>query len=405
MARVHRVRRRLYEILERGLPGDRTSAIVHAAIITLVLLSVASVVIESERELTKGWSIVFDIIEWLVVTALTVEFILRLWCAPDHAPLRHLSPWRARLRLLRHPSAILDMAALAPFYLAFFMPGDLRSLVVLRLLRFFKLARYSPALTSLFDAIYGERRALIGCLIILGGSILIAASIMHALEHDAQPDKFGSILQSSYWAVITLTTVGYGDVFPVTPWGRLFAGVTAIVGIVMLALPVGIIASAFAREIHRRDFVVTWSMVARVPIFSDLDAEEVAEIMRYLKAQTCEAGEIIVKRGEVAHSMYFIAGGAVELDLGAETVEMGAGHFFGEVAVLRKAERSATVRALTRSRLLVLDAADLHHLMEISPEMGRRIREVVKSKIAAERIGPRGDIASEEISSPRSSDV
>lgn len=398
MATLTKVRRRLYEILERGLPGDRVSAVVHAIIIALILLSVASVVIESERELTRGWAVAFNVVEWVVVVALTLEFGLRLWCAPDHAPLRHLSPWRARFRLMRQPGTIVDLLAIAPFYLAFFVPGDLRTLVVLRLLRFFKLARYSPALTSLFDAIYSERRALIGCLVILGGSVLIAASVMHALEQEAQPDKFGSIPQASYWAVVTLTTVGYGDVVPMTPWGRLFAGVTAIIGIVMLALPVGIIASAFAREIHRRDFVVTWSMVARVPIFADLAADEVAEVMRYLMAQTCEAGEIIVKRGEVAHSMYFISAGNVELDLGEETVELGAGHFFGEVAVLRKSERSATVRALTRVRLLVLDAADLHHLMDVSPEMGRRIREVVKTKVAANRVGRRGDIAAEELS-------
>ena len=109
-------------------------------------------------------------------------------------------------------------------------------------------------------------------------------------EHAVQPEVFGSIPDSMWWAIQTIATVGYGDVTPITPAGRMIAALTMVMGFVMLGLPVGIVATAFAEEIHRREFVVTWSMVARVPLFRSLDASSVAEIMRYLRAQSVPAG-------------------------------------------------------------------------------------------------------------------
>ena len=157
---------------------------------------------------------------------------------------------------------------------------------------------------------------------------------MHVAEADAQPDKFGTIPEAMWWAIVTLGTVGYGDVVPVTPFGKIVASFTIIGGLMMVALPVGIIATAFAREIHRRDFVVTWSMVARVPLFAELSAAEIAHIMPLLRAQIVGPGANIVRRGEPAHSMYFIAAGEVEIELPDERVRLGGGQFFGEIAVL-----------------------------------------------------------------------
>src|SRR5436305_1613779 len=145
-----------------------------------------------------------------------------------------------------------------------------------------------------------ERRALFGCFIILLGATLISATAMHLVEQHAQPDKFGTIPDAMWWAIVTLGTIGYGDVVPATTLGRLVAGVTIFGGLIMIALPVGIIATAFADEIHRRDFMVTWGMVARVPLFAELNAGEIADIMRLMRAQTVEPGDLIVRRGEVA---------------------------------------------------------------------------------------------------------
>jgi voltage-gated potassium channel len=148
----------------------------------------------------------------------------------------------------------------------------------------------------------------------------------------------------------------------------------------MLALPVGIIASAFSREIHRHDFVVTWSMVARVPLFADMDAEEVASIMHRLRSQSCVPGELIVRKGDVAHAMYLIASGDVEVLVPGEAVRLGAGDFFGEASVLKRRRRHVTVRAVTSCRLLVLDADDLHQLIEARPDMAEHIDEVIRAR-------------------------
>jgi len=268
---------------------------------------------------------------------------------------------------------------------------------VFRIVRFLKLARYSPAMRSLLDALYSERRALFGCFVILLGATLLAASVMHVVEGHAQPDKFGTIPEAMWWAIVTLGTIGYGDVVPVTVLGRIVASVTIFVGLIMVALPIGIVATAFADEVHRRDFVVTWGMVARVPLFAELQATDIADIMRLLRAQQLEAGDVIAKRGEPAHSMYFVAAGEVEIELKHERVRLGAGHFFGEIAVLRRARRSATIIALTRTSLLVLDAHDLHVLMEREPRIAEHIHEVARSRLGGDVVTRKGDLVVEEL--------
>jgi voltage-gated potassium channel len=212
-----------------------------------------------------------------------------------------------------------------------------------------------------------------------------------------QPDKLGTIPNALWWAIATLSTVGYGDVVPITAVGRLIAAATMFVGLIMIALPVGIVANAFAEEIHRREFVITWGMVAKVPLFSGLNANEIADIMRLLRSRQVEAGAIIVRRGEPAHSMYFIAAGEVEIELPHERRRLGVGHFFGEVAVLRRARRAADVTALTRASLLVLDAHDLHALMERDERIAERIREVARTRVKHAPVMANADIIKEEM--------
>jgi voltage-gated potassium channel len=220
---------------------------------------------------------------------------------------------------------------------------------------------------------------------------------MHVIERHAQPDKFGTIPDAMWWAIVTLGTIGYGDVVPVTALGRVVASVTIFVGLIMVALPIGIVATAFAEEIHRRDFVVTWGMVARVPLFAELEATEIADIMRLLHAQQVEAGDVITRRGELAHSMYFVANGEVEIELKHERVRLGAGHFFGEIAALRRTRRSATVTAVKRTSLLVLDAHDLRVLMDRDSRIAERIREVARTRLGGEALTPKGDLVAEEL--------
>jgi voltage-gated potassium channel len=200
-----------------------------------------------------------------------------------------------------------------------------------------------------------------------------------------------------WWAIETVSTVGYGDAVPATIAGRIIASLAMVVGFVMLALPVGIVATAFAEEIHRREFVVNWGMVASVPLFASLDASTIAEIMRFLRAQSAPAGTLIVRRGENAHSMYFVATGEVEVELPTARVALGPGQFFGEMAVLRKTRRTANVRTLQPTKLLVLDAFDLHTLIHRNPEIGQRIEDIARSRTEFGPQRPPGDIIESEI--------
>lgn len=397
--KIARVRRRVHEVLDAGVSDWRARS-VNSALVILIVASVASVVLETVSSLESRFAFAFQAIEFVALVAFSVEYALRIWTAPDSAPYSFKNPWLARWAYVRTPLAIVDLATIAPLYLSFLLPDGLRVLVLLRLIRFFKLARYSPGMRSLVAALQSERKALGATVVIIFGVILVMASAMHIAEHQAQPDKFGSIPEAMWWAAVTVTTVGYGDVVPVTVAGRIIASLTAFMGLLMLALPVGIVATVFAEEIHRREFVVTWSMVARVPLFCALDASEIAEIMQYLRAQTVPANTVIVRRGDVARSMYFVAAGEVELHLPHTTARLGEGHFFGEMAVLRKTRRTATVRSTQPTRLLLLDAADLRTLMANNPEIARRVEETIATRGDFSRLEPRGDMTAEEMQTP-----
>jgi voltage-gated potassium channel len=260
-----------------------------------------------------------------------------------------------------------------------------------------KLTRYSPAMRSLLEALYSERRALAGCFVILLGTALIAAAVMHLAEGTVQSDKFGTIPDALWWAIVTLGTIGYGDAIPITPVGRIIAGFTIFAGLLMIALPVGIVATAFANEVHRRDFVITWGLLARIPLFSELNAAQIGEIMKMLCAQKADRGEVIARRGEPAHAMYLIADGEVEIRLKHQKFRLGTGHFFGEIAALRQTRRSATITATKPTRLLALDASDLRSLMDREPQLANRIRDTARAKLGHEFETARGDLVSEEI--------
>jgi len=391
------LRRRCYELLEQGPIGDHASRIVARALVLVIIVSLLAIVLESVPALAARYGAWFDAVELLALAVFTLEYALRIWVAVEHRPYRHQSPARARWSYLTSAAGIVDLIAVLPFWLGFLLPGELRAIIVVRVLRFLKITRYSPAMRSLLEVIYRERRALFGCVVILLGSTVIAAALMHIAEAAAQPDKFGTIPDAMWWAIVTLGTIGYGDVVPITAAGKLIAGCTIFLGLIMVALPVGIIASGFAEEIHRRDFVVTWEMVARVPLFSELNAAEIGDVMRLLRAQQVEPGGVIARRGDLAHSMYFVAQGEVEIDLPGERVRLGVGHFFGEIAVLRRARRSANVIALSRTSLLVLEAQDFHALMERDARLAKHVHDVVRDRLGREPVSPHGDIISEEV--------
>jgi voltage-gated potassium channel len=396
---IRELRHRVYQVLEQGAVGDLLSVAVDRFLVALILINLVAVALESLPQLATRYALLFAAIEIVSLIVFTAEYFLRLWTAVEHGPHRHLKATRARLKYALSPAGLIDLVAVLPFWFAMLVPDALRVILVFRIVRFLKIARYSPAMRSLLDVLYRERRALFGSFTILLGTALVAAALMYLAERHAQPDKLGTIPDAMWWAIITLSTIGYGDVVPVTVLGKLIAVVSVFLGMIMIALPVGIIATAFAEQIHRREFIVTWGMIARVPLFAELDAGEISDVMQLLRAQRAEAGEVIVRAGDPAHSMYFIASGEVEIAVKGkkDTLRLGVGQFFGEVAVLRRARRSATVTALTRTSLLVLAAQDLHALMQRDPRIAARIKDVVEKRVGREQVTPKGDIVTEEI--------
>lgn len=393
--RVARIRQRLYGALEGS--GVGLSALIQRGLIGLVVLTLLATIFESVPRFDAAYGRVFETIEYVALVIFTLEYAARLWTAVEHPPWRRLGAVRSALHFAVSPAGIIDLAAVAPFWLMLVVAADLKVLLVLRLLRFFKLTRYSPAIRSLMEALYAERRALVGCFVILCGATLIAAALMHLAEGAAQPEKFGTIPDAMWWAIVTLGTIGYGDAVPITAVGRVIAGLTIFVGLLMVALPVGIVATAFANEVHRRDFVVTWGQVAKIPLFSELSALQIADVMRLLRAQKVDKGTIIAHRGEPAHSMYLIVDGEVEIKLRHRPVRLTTGDFFGEVAALKQSRRSATVVALRPTRLLALDASDLHSLMDREPQLATLIWGAARSRLGGELDTAAGDLVTAEL--------
>jgi voltage-gated potassium channel len=389
------LRDRLYELLEHDhLPHSVGSRFVRL-IVAVIVVDVLAMILASVPELDAKFGPSFTVIEVGAVVVFALEYLARLWTVVGHS-LRDMTPMQARIEYALSALGLIDLLSFLPAAIALAI-GDRWVLVLFGMLPFLKLVRYSPALRSLLAALHAERRTLFGCVVILTGAVLLFASLLYAIEHNVQPDKFGTIPQAMWWAIVTLGTVGYGDVVPVTPLGKFVSVFTIVVGFAMIALPVAIISTAFAEEVRRRDFVVTWGMLARVPLFSHLGASEIADIMRLLRAQTIESGEILVRRGDPASSMYFITAGEVEIDLPSQRVQLSDGTFFGEIALLHRTNRSGTVTATRKTRLLVLDANDFHALIARVPALAAHVKETAEARLADTAGVLKGDIAAGEI--------
>ncbi|MBR0801347.1 ion transporter [Bradyrhizobium jicamae] len=387
------LRDRLYELLEHDhLPYSVGSRFVRL-IITIIVVDVLAAILASVPEISARFGRLLTVIEVAAVIAFALEYAARIWSIVGHS-LRDMTPLRARLEYVFSALGLIDLLAFLPSAVALVV-GDRIGVILFGMLPFLKLVRYSPAMRSLLAALHAERRTLFGCIVILTGAVLLFASLLYALEHDVQPDKFGTIPHAMWWAIVTLGTVGYGDVIPVTPLGKMVTVAAIVFGFAMIALPVAIISTAFADEVRRRDFVVTWGMLARVPLFSHLGASEIADIMRLLRSQTIEAGEVLVRRGDAASSMYFITAGEVEIDLPSQRVRLSDGTFFGEIALLRRTKRSGTVTARRKTKLLVLDAQDFHALIERVPALAAHVKETADARLA--ETASAGDVAEGEI--------
>ncbi|GEN56457.1 hypothetical protein GCM10012290_01750 [Halolactibacillus alkaliphilus] len=225
------------------------SKLFNYSIVLLILINIAAIILESFQTLQDSYGSIFKLIEYTSVYLFSLEYILRLWVADLRYPNR--SKWTSRLFFAITPMALIDLMAILPFYLPMLIPFDLRILRLLRvtrLIRIFKLNRYSKAFILLSNIIKRKKAELAVTIFTTLVLLLLASTLMYYIEGDVQPEAFPNIIASLWWAVATLTTVGYGDIYPITGLGRLLSGIIAVLGIGLVALPTGIISSGFMEE-------------------------------------------------------------------------------------------------------------------------------------------------------------
>lgn len=373
------LRQRVFQILEHGRRREFASRIVDWVLVLLVLGNVVATVAGTIPHVGADYGASLRIFDRLCVLIFAVEYAARIWTAPEHPLLRSFTPAGARLRFAGTPLMLIDALALLPLLLELLFP-NVPLLALTRLVRFLKLARYSPALATLGRLIAAERRSLLACVIIFTGVLLTSAAAMYAVEGRLQPDKLGTMPKAIWWSASMLAKIGSGEIIPVTTLGSIIAAITVMLGIGCFALPVAIFGRGFYEEIRRRDFVVTFAMVARVPLFAHLDAAAIADLVAILRARTVPAGTTIIRKGERGNAMYLIASGSVEVESAAAKVRLEEGDFFGEMALLSREPRTATVTALRPTDLLVLDADDFNRLVDRLPDIGTRVRAVAKGR-------------------------
>jgi voltage-gated potassium channel len=246
----HALRDRAAVLLEAG--GQGLGRAIDLFLIGLISLNVVAIIIESVPEIGSVYRAEFQRFEIVSVVLFSIEYLARLWVAPSLGDARFVRPILGRLRYALTPAAVVDLLAILPFYLSFLVTIDLRFLRVVRLVRIFKLTRYSAAMNMILSVLREESSAFVGSFFILLVLLILTSSGIYLIEHTAQPEAFGSIPAAMWWALVTLTTVGYGDVTPQTGWGKVFGGMITVIGIGMVALPAGILASGFSDQMRRR---------------------------------------------------------------------------------------------------------------------------------------------------------
>ena len=251
--RVQTLKEKVYRIFEPASEGDLSSKAFDIFLIIVIFLNVLAVILESVESLGVAYSGFFEMFSLFSVTFFTLEYLSRLWACTENKKFE--KPVAGRLRYALTPLALIDLTVLVPFFLPFFFQIDLRILRVLRLLRLFtlfKLTRYSSSLKLISTVVREKKEELLVTFAVTMILLVLASGIIYFLENEQQPAAFSSIPAAMWWGVATMTTVGYGDIYPVTAIGKMFGGFVAILGLGTFSLPAGIIAYGFIEEIQKK---------------------------------------------------------------------------------------------------------------------------------------------------------
>jgi voltage-gated potassium channel len=313
-----------------------------------------------EAEL-RGW---LTVGLWCCLGFFAFELAVKLW--PSSASERGL-------RYLLSAAGAIDAIAVLPIPLALLVGVPAETAWLLASLWLLKLAIFVPGLSLFLRVILLESRALASVVVIFLIVLLLAAVALHVLEGAAQPEQFGSLPLSLWWAVTTLTTTGYGDAVPETFLGRVIAGLVMICGLGVFGLWTGILATGLSAEHRRRDFIQNWDLVTRVPFFRSLKPAAIIELTRMLRRVDVAERTVVVRRGRPGDCMYFIASGEVEVKLEPQPIRLGSGSFFGEIALLEGGPRMATVATTVPTTLLILDVSDFRAFTALHPDLAQAV--------------------------------
>jgi voltage-gated potassium channel len=358
-------------IARREALHARRFAVLTCVLIVVGIAAVAALTTPALPKAVEPW---VKGLLWTCLSFFAAEFVLKLRL-----------PRSRSLLFLTSTEGIVDVLAVVPVPLAIASGMPSAAAWLLASLWILKLTRFVPGFALVGRVIALEARPL-GSVLVIFLIILVFASVaLFLLEREAQPAHFGSLPLSFWWAVTTLTTTGYGDSVPVTFIGRLIAGLVMICGLGIFGMWAGILATGFASEHRRRDFVRNWQFVSRVPLFRNLEPKATIEIARMLRLIHLAERSVVVKRGQPGDCMYFIAEGEVEVRVEPEPIRLGAGEFFGEIALLEGSLRTATVITTRPSTLLLLEVSDFRAFTAVHPEISNLIEHEAMKRMRRAR--------------------
>lgn len=248
----HAVKAKVHSLLHPEYGDTKLDKTINAIIIVLIILNVIAVMLETVPSIHEEYMKFFEVFDLVSVIIFTVEYVFRVWSSNHETKYRH--SFHGRLKYMLTPGALIDLVAILPYYLHAVVGLDLRVLRILRLFRFlrlFRLTAYMKSAKIVRNVFVSKASDLKLSLLLILFLIIISASLVYFAEHNAQPDLFSSIPKTFWWAVVTVTTVGYGDMIPVTMAGQLLTGVIALAGIALFALPAGIITAGFLEETRK----------------------------------------------------------------------------------------------------------------------------------------------------------
>ena len=357
-----------------GLSRRSAYRIVQYSVLAVGLAAMTAMTLPGLSALSHIW---LAVVLWCCLVFYAAELAVKTWPGV-----------KGERNYLFTSGGLIDLLAVLPVPLALLTGVPAETAWLLAALWVLKLAPAVPGLSLLGRVIEQEARPLASVAIIFLIALVLAATALHVLEGVDQPEHFGSLPKSLWWAVTTLTTTGYGDAVPQTYLGRLIAAAVMICGLGVFGLWTGIMATGFAAEHRRRDFIRNWDLVASVPFLRNLAAPAIIELTRMLRPLDLTERSTVVRRGRPGDSMYFIASGEVEVQVEPHPVRLGPGSFFGEFALLDGSPRTATVMTTRPSTLLILEVSDFRTFSANHPELAVAIEQ----EAARRRSGRDGDM-------------